>query len=324
MAITKKDTTTHYPIYLSALIRNYLMRNELSIEGFAAKSQLDKKFLQDIVNQKVNDLSRDQMIALSQDLMIPVQAVIYPCEILKKDIESAVDAIYDALPENNHTRYNKLDPVSHLERMSNATEKALILKGYKNIEDCIRANPALPKMVLHSIIKRKMSSMRADTLASISHALDIDPLLLAGIKVNTSGDMLDNSNDDNIKQIPLYASVDELRASQSNKTHGFIAVQGIQKSFHADELKAIISQNTQHHVTISIVTTPRFDPYTNTKHLYELSDGYIIEVSLCKSSANTTRIEILGRMESITDEHKARIIGRLVTSITQYKATDKK
>lgn len=323
MAITKKDTTTHYPIYLSALIRNYLMRNKLSIEEFAANSQLDKKFLQDIVNQKVNDLSRDQMIALSQDLMIPVQAVIYPCEIFKKDIESAVDAIYDALPENNHTKYEKLDPVSHLERMSNATEKALMLKGYKNIEDCIRANPALPKMVLHSIIKRKMSSMRADTLASISHALDINPLLLAGIKVNTSNDMLDNSNDD-IKQIPLYASVDELRASQSNKANGFIAVQGIQKSFHADELKAIISQNTQHHVTISIVTTPRFDPYTNTKHLYELSDGYIIEVSLYKSSANTTRIEILGRLESITDEHEARIIGRLVTSITHYKATDKK
>ena len=322
MAISKKDATTHYPIYLSALIRNYLMRNELSIEEFAANSQLDKKFLQNIVNQKVNDLSRDQMITLSQDLMIPVQAVIYPCEILKKDIESAVDAIYDALPENNHAKYNKLDPVSHLERMSNATEKALMLKGYKNIEDCIRANPALPKMVLHSIIKRKMSSMRADTLASISHALDIDPLLLAGIKVNTSDSTLDNGNDDNIKQIPLYASVDELKASKN--ISGYIAVQGIQKAFHEEELKAIISQNTQHNVTITIITTPRFDPYTNTKHLYELSDGYIIEVSLYKTSANTSRIEILDRVESITDEHKARIIGRLVTSITQYKATDKK
>ncbi|GGF92465.1 MULTISPECIES: hypothetical protein [Cysteiniphilum] len=322
MVLTKRDATTNYPIYLSALIRNYLMRYKLSIEVFAASSQLDKKFLQDIVNQKVHDLTRDQMIDLSEDLGIPVQAVVYPCEILKKDIESAVDAIYDALPENNHAKYDKLDPVSHLERMSNATEKALMLKGYKNIEDCIRANPALPKMVLHSIVKRKMSSMRADTLASISHALDIDPLLLAGIKVNTNNNALDNSNDDNIKHIPLYASVDELR--QSKNVNGYIGVQGIQKAFHEDELKAIISQNTQHNVTISVITTPRFDPYTNTKHLYELSDGYIIEVSLYKSSVTTSRIEILDRVESITDEHKARIIGRLVTSITQYKATDKK
>lgn len=321
-AMIKKDYLTHYPIYLSALVRNYLSANKITVDELALQSSFDAEFLQQIINQKINDLTRTQMIELAETLKIPVHAVIYPCDIIKKDIESTVDAIYDYNSKQNELKYMRLDPVAHLERMSYATEKAMAIQGYKNIDDCIKENPNVPKMVLHTILKRKMNSMRADTLASIAEALNISPFLLAGIEQSEDNNPIDTSNSGNVMQIPLYASTEELKNSAA--ASAYITVQGIQKSFQDDQLSALISCNTQHNLTISIITKPRFDPYTNTKHLYELSDGYIIEVSLHKSSANTSKIEILDRVESLTDEHKSKIIGRIVTSIIQYKSTDKK
>ncbi len=248
--------------------------------------------------------------------------MIFPCEIIKGEIESVVDAIYGFLNQSSSTAYHRMDPVTHLEKMSYATEKAMVLQGYKNIDDCLKENPNVPKMVLHTILKRKMNSMRADTLSSITEALNISPLLLAGIEEKLNTDQINVCNDDNLMQIPFYASTEELKNNNSPSAH--IAVQGIQKSFQQDELKALITANTQNHTVIIIITQPRFDPYTDTKHLYELTDGYIIEVSLFKSSANTSKIEILNRVDSFTDEHKSKIIGRVVTSITHYKSTDRK
>ena len=59
-------------------------------------------------------------------------------------------------------------------------------------------------------------------------------------------------------------------------------------------------------------------------HLYQLAEGYLIEVNLFRSSANVQQIEIVDRIENMSKAHEKNIIGRLITSITHYKSSDRK
>ena len=83
-SFVNKDYKTHYALYLSSLVRNYLVRHQVKLAALATESTLTKDFLQKIINQEVTALTREQMIVLANLLGIPVNAVILPGEITKK------------------------------------------------------------------------------------------------------------------------------------------------------------------------------------------------------------------------------------------------
>ena len=131
-------------------------------------------------------------------------------------------------------------PVIHQERMAIAMEKALVLQGYRTIEDCIKYNPTIPPLVLYKMLKCKISNMRADTAANLSEKLHINPLLLMGVD-HPEQDTPDNIHNDNSMKIPFYASVAELKKNATAQS--YINIEGIQKSYKKETLKALMTQN---------------------------------------------------------------------------------